>query len=394
MDFRDDVAIVMRTFWPVSPVVGAGMLRVAEWLALNKKCRVITQNQADLHRALKSERRGRNMRLSAFYAFSTSSSPLVIRVLDLLWFGLVAFISLVIHRPKLVYVATDPPLFVPFVVYVYASLFKAKYIYHVQDIHPEASAIVFPKFKGLAFRALCWLDALIVSRASTIITLTKEMEMSLKERSIKVPKKIYFINNPSAKIESFKEEYKSNKFEFCFLGNLGRLQHIPLLIEATQRYLREGGIARFAFAGSGVYSEKIASLSMMFPNNVFYFGKVSVNEATSITLSSNWAMLPIEDDVCRYAFPSKSSSYALSGTSILCICGAHTSVAKWVSNNDLGRVVSPDVESLLSFFTNVDAGSISPQPQKDEIKKYLAINYSENNFVKNIQNVFSDQISV
>ena len=393
MDYKDDIAIVMRTFWPVSPVVGAGMLRVAEWLSSKYKCRVITQNQADLYGVLKSERRGRNIRFSAFYAFSTSSSSFLIRVFDLLWFGLAALISLVIHRPKLVYVATDPPLFVPFVVYVYASLFKAKYIYHIQDIHPEASAIVFPKFKGLPFKLLRWLDALIVSRASTVITLTKEMEESLKERGINVPKKIYFINNPSAKIEPL-EDGSSNKFDYCFLGNLGRLQHMPLLIEVIQRYLHNGGIATFSFAGGGVYSEKIASMSKMFPNNVFYFGKVSVSQATSITLSSNWALLPIEDDVCRYAFPSKTSSYALSGTSILCVCGAHTNVAKWVSKNGLGRVVSPDVESLLSFFTNADAGSISPRPQKDEIKKYLAINYSENNFVTNIQNIFSDQISV
>ena len=65
MGFNDDVAIVMRTFWPVSPVVGAGMLRVAEWLSLNKKCRVITQNQADLFASLKSEQRGKNILLSA-----------------------------------------------------------------------------------------------------------------------------------------------------------------------------------------------------------------------------------------------------------------------------------------------------------------------------------------
>ena len=172
------------------------------------------------------------------------------------------------------------------------------------------------------------------------------------------------------------------------------LQRISLLIEDVQKYLGYGRMARFVFVGSRVYLESIASLYGMFPKNVFYCGKITVVEAASIKFCSNQSMLPIVDDFCRYAVSSQSSTYALSDTNIFCISGAHTNVAKWVMGNGLGRVVSPDVENLLSLLTATDMGFLEPHSHKDEIKKYHVTNYSENNFVTNIQNIFSNQMTV
>ena len=42
-------------------------------------------------------------------------------------------------RPKNIYVSTDPPLVVPFVVSVFSKIMNIKYTYHLQDIHPEAT---------------------------------------------------------------------------------------------------------------------------------------------------------------------------------------------------------------------------------------------------------------
>lgn len=346
---REDFAIVMRTFWPVSPVVGEGMMQVSENLSRDFRCRIITQDQQNLKVEAKKFNRGRQLLFSPIRAFSNSSSNMLFRLLDLIWFAVSVFLVLIIRRPRVVYVATDPPILVPLVVAVYSKLSRARYIYHVQDIHPEATAVVYSNFKKINFiyQLIRKIDAWVVRNASKVITLTTEMADSLKQRGEVKSKNIVFINNPAATMPADKID---TKYDYSFVGNAGRLQLIPLVIESIRKFLKEGGSKKFAFAGAGVMYKELQQLAREFPHNVQYFGKVSVEKATQITLASEWAMLPIEDNVCSYAFPSKASSYAVSGKKILAICSANTSVAKWVIQNKVGIVIDPSMEEIVKFY--------------------------------------------
>lgn len=356
---KDDFAIVMRTFWPVSPVVGEGMMKVSESLSRDFRCRVITQNQQNVKAEAEKYNRGRKVVFSSIYALSNSSSQIIIRLIDLIWFSFAVLSLLMIHRPRIVYVATDPPLLVPMVVACYAKLFNAKYVYHVQDIHPEATAVVFKRLKRSFFRRifnmLRLIDDWVVRNATIVITLTPEMFDSLRARSSLDSLDVRYINNPSATLLS---DFSETVYDYSFVGNAGRLQLIPLVLNSVRRYLVEGGSKKFAFAGAGVMSDELRKLSEEFPENVSYFGKVPVDKATQITLSSVWAMLPIDDEVCAYAFPSKASTYAVSGKPILAICGEDTSVAKWINSNNLGLVVKPELSVLVDFFKSTENSTV------------------------------------
>ena len=283
----------------------------------------------------------------------------MIRLIDLIWFSFAVFAVLMLRRPRVVYVATDPPLLVPMVVACYAKLFNSKYVYHVQDIHPEATAVVFKRLKTSffhnIFNVLCYMDDWVVRNASTVITLTQEMLDSLKSRRNLDYLYVRYINNPSAALS---RDFTETLYDYSFVGNAGRLQLIPLVLSAVRKYLVEGGSKKFAFAGAGVMSDELLKLSEEFPENVSYFGKVPVDRATEITLSSVWALLPIDDEVCAYAFPSKASTYAVSGKPILAICGEETSVAKWINSNNLGLVVKPDLSVLVDFFKSAENSSV------------------------------------
>ncbi|WP_296990625.1 glycosyltransferase [Thalassospira sp. UBA1131] len=396
---REDYVIVMRTFWPVSPVVGEGMMQVSERLACEGRCRVVTQDQFGLRDAVKELKRGQNVAFSPVYALSNSSSKMLTRVLDLLWFTLAVFFVLLLRRPRVVYVATDPPLLVPVVVALYAKLFRASYVYHVQDIHPEATGIVFSKLKKTYLRYLYrffrYLDGLVVKNAAKIITLTPEMANSLTKRGEISLLSITYINNPAAPLP-FKPV--DLKYDYSFVGNAGRLQRIPLLISAIRQYLQDGGNKKFAFAGAGVMSKDLRRLSDEFPDNVEYFGKVPVEKAAQITLASQWAMLPIEDEVCLYAFPSKASTYAVSGKSIVAICGFTTSVGQWVRKHNLGLVVNPDVSALMDFFNekNIDQKKDSFYFKKiqKEGRGNLIDQLSTDQFVSGVVNVLKGAMNL
>lgn len=367
---RLDFAIINRSSWPVYPVIGEALMRLAEQQAKTQKVGVILQDHADIRAQLRNQQRGEQVSFYPAYAFSVSGSSILRRALDTLFFMFWVFVVLLIKRPRKVYVSTDPPVLVPFIVMLYCVTFQAQYVYHLQDIHPEAANVVIP-VNPLLFQILRWLDTVTMRQANLLITITHEMADQIRLRS-NTRSPIALIANPSVSFDHVKlTEDKMLGFSFC--GNAGRLQRIPLLIKAIERYCQQGGALPFVFAGAGVYAADLEQLAQQH-RNVTYKGVVSASEAAQLNADFTFALLPIEDEVTRYAFPSKSSSYVFSGALIAAVCGYETSVAKWVTDNRLGIVVAPKIDTLCQFFLNVENGQYDAKEfdfERKELKQSL-----------------------
>ena len=106
-----------------------------------------------------------------------------------------------------------------------------------------------------------------------------------------------------------------------------------------------------------MYANELRDFSKKFPH-FHYRGLVSSTEAAQITTDYTWALLPIEDEVTRFSFPSKSSSYVYSGANILAICSEETSVAQWVNTNQIGLVIKPQVNAIVDTFLKIEKGAI------------------------------------
>ena len=83
---RYDLVIINRSFWPVYPVVGEGLLRVAESLVPLKKVAVILQDHGHINKNLEEHKRGIGVNFFSIQALSNSSSNLVVRILDSIFF--------------------------------------------------------------------------------------------------------------------------------------------------------------------------------------------------------------------------------------------------------------------------------------------------------------------
>ena len=117
-----------------------------------------------------------------------------------------------------------------------------------------------------------------------------------------------------------------------------------------------------------------------------YHGRVAPEQAASISSSYEWALLPVEDQVTNYSFPSKISSYTYSGAKILAICSIETSVAKWVRINQVGIVVNPILDSIVDIFFKIENNNINTtfiNSDRTELKKKLHMD----RFVKSIKNI-------
>lgn len=365
------LAIVNRSFWPQSQVIGESLLQLAESVAQRQNVVVITQSDGKLKDRLAQAGRGQGVRVLDCLSRSDSSTGLVKRSLDAVVFMVWTFYCLVRTRPEVVYVSTNPPLLVPFIVYVFSKLFGARYCYHLQDIHPEAANIVV-KLHPVLFKLLQKLDGVAIRNADSLITLSEDMKTCILERSqTRAP--IHLLDNPAFKVASTDPAARTKDLVFC--GNAGRLQRIPLLLDAIAEYLDQGGKLNFCFVGAGIHAPKIKDLAERY-DLVAYLGFLPAAEAADIVNEHRWALLPIDDEVTRYAFPSKSSSYVVSHCRILAICGKQTSVARWVEENGIGRACAAEKGEIVAAFRAIEADQDAGEHVVPEaLEKKLDINY-------------------
>jgi len=367
---KTDLAIVNRSFWPKSQVIGEGLLQFAELVAKQYSVCVITQEEGNLEALLAGKGRGRGVQVRACKAYTTSASGLIKRIAEAVFFMLWTFVSLVRAKPANVYVSTNPPVVVTFVVALYCRLFNANYVYHLQDIHPEAANIVVP-LNGAVFRLLKRVDNYTLRHATAIITLSEDMKAYIQQRS-GTHSPIYLLDNPSFEVTPLPVAQRTKDIVFC--GNAGRLQRIPLLMTAIRDYIQKGGKMTFTFVGGGLYVPEIKTLSDTY-EQVDYLGFIPATEAAEIVNQHRWALLPIDDEVTKYAFPSKSSGYALSGSGVLAVCGVHTSVARWVEHLKVGIVCEPDHDALVQCFFCLEKKNRNNLAIGGRVQERLRISY-------------------
>ena len=85
----------------------------------------------------------------------------------------------------------------------------------------------------------------------------------------------------------------------------------------------------------------------------------------------------------KYAFPSKSSGYALSGAGVLAVCGENTSVARWVEQYDVGLVCAADHDALVRCFFSLESNTHGPFLMGHDMRAKLQISY----FAQHLSNI-------
>ncbi len=371
----EKIAIITRTFWPKGAAVEEALLILAEKLSEQHEVTVITQADKSFNTILNAQCRGKGIKFFSTASLTTSSSSICYRILELLIFSLYVFFILLWKKPDKIYVATNPPIMVPFLVNIYCWLFGRQFFYHLQDIHPEATEIVTGK-KTILTKILRKIDTFTISRSKKIITLTEQMRSSILKRLIgrKVPP-IELLENPSVQLLLNKPIERIKGFLYC--GNAGRLQRIPLLLDAIDEYIKQGGSLPFVFAGGGVFTKKIKLLAEKH-KQVQYLGVLSASDAANLLLTYTYGLMPIDDEITKFSFPSKSSSYVFSGCYIISICNKKTSVANWVLKNNVGINVEPQIADIVNTFKHLEQSDTRQcAPDKKWIDKLTVVEHAE-----------------
>lgn len=347
---KQNIIFINRGFWPEYDVPGESLLYTAEQLSRGNSVSILTSSKMNIKKECTKYNRGVDLDINTFCSFTNSNSSILMRIFESVFFCIWSLFKLIRIKPNYVYFATDPPITIPLIVYIYSRLFKIKYIYHLQDIHPEATRLVI-NIPVYLHKILVKIDNIIIKNAYKVITLNDDMALIIDNR-LGEKKDIYKLANAS----QYPEEYSlKNKGTIIFAGNAGRFQNIKLLVQAIDEYLKRGGNLKFIFIGSGIFYSLIESLGEKHVN-VSVKKYMCSKDVIEIMKTCEWGLLPIDKDIIRYAFPSKSSAYIATRLKIFGICPKNSSMENWIKTKNNGIYCEANKSEIIDKLNEIERG--------------------------------------
>src|SRR6476619_6435473 len=182
--------------------------------------------------------------------------------------------ALGVERPD-VFVVVSPPLLLGAAAWLVGKLKRAPYVFHVQDMQPDA-AVGLGMLKQSSFtRALYALEAFAYRHAARVSGITRGMLRTFRSKGVPDSKLVYFPNaielktdEPAPARGEFRNRhgFRADEFLAIYAGNLGVKQGLEVLLE-TAAFLRDRPI-RFLICGDGAQREALAARAreMQLPN--------------------------------------------------------------------------------------------------------------------------------
>jgi len=371
-----DFLLVNKTFWPKSKTIGEGHLQVVSRLSEDGiKSGVFFEDCGNFDEEFK--KRGIiNLRIFKVNQSLRNDSSIIYKAISSILYTLKLCKVLISERPKNIYIATDPPIVSAFIVMLYSKIFKAGYIYHLQDIHPEITNR-YMRLNPFIYNLLLKIDKAVMRNADEIITINSKMKEFIESRGYF--KKITTLPNPAI-FQKNDTNLREKSIAYC--GNFGRFQYMDIIIEAIDKYLSEDGSLKFYFIGDGPFKNKIIELSKKH-KNVIYEGYLPSDDCSKLLSRIEFSLLPFQEGIDSLAFPSKSSTYLACGNKIISICEDKNFLKEWVENNNLGININPSVELLVKFFQNINTYQNKfPKRSTPFMMNELTINHFSNTLKK------------
>jgi glycosyltransferase involved in cell wall biosynthesis len=253
-------------------------------------------------------------------------------------------------RPEIVTASTFPPIIAAWSASLAARFVGAKFIYHMQDIHPEASTYSGGLLgRGLLARLLTTLDNQTLRRAETIVTLSEDMAETLRRRGLGLLP-ITLINNPPLEAEGeaiappLELVKPAGMTRVIFAGNLGRFQNLELLAEGVAQCFEAHPGLELMFLGDGVALPDLKARWGDHPQ-VRFAPFVPFAQAREIIRGADIGLMSLSPNIYRVAYPSKVSTYLDLGLRVLALVEPESQLAHQLEQRGAGavpRAASPE----------------------------------------------------
>jgi colanic acid biosynthesis glycosyl transferase WcaI len=259
-----------------------------------------------------------------------------------------------LDRPD-IYIIVSPPLLLGAAAWLVARFKRAPFVFHVQDLQPDAAVGLGMLKAGWFTRALYWLESFAYKKAARVSGISEEILDAFRRKGVPARKLILFPNGvalPSlAEIPErgnfrAKHGFTANEFLAIYAGNLGVKQGLDILLDAAKSLAT--GI-RVVLCGDG--AERVAlekSLRDRHLTNVtmlpLHFGR----DYQELLVDADVSLITQQSGSGNAFFPSKLLITLAHSSPVVTVADDESALARAVVEGGFGRNVLPEKPSELA----------------------------------------------
>jgi len=286
-----------------------------------------------------------------YHTFMASrSSNIVSRLIPWFMFHLISLVAgLLIPRRVDVILTPSPLLSLGVVAWLIGLRHRCRFVYNVQDLHPD-SAVSMGRINNPVIRAALYrLESFVYWTAGAITTITPGIKQRIESKGISAEKVVYIPNwvdtdreVPVAKSNPFSIEHGlDSQFVVSYAGTLGMAQSFDEFLEAA-RILRAQSHIRFLLVGEGTHRERLLrTIQDQDLDNVLILPNQPQQLMPMIYGASDMSFVTLLPELGSTALPSKVYRIMSSATPVLALTEKDSGLSDLVLEANCGAVIEP-----------------------------------------------------
>lgn len=260
-------------------------------------------------------------------------------------FVLAVAVEIFRRRPDLVTFSTMPPVVLGVAVRAALSLVgrRGRYLYHCQDLYPEATWVGGGS-PGPVARLAARAERRTRRNAAAVVVLSRDMERTAVAGGAR-PERTHVINNFSiVEPPVSRPPIAGRRPRVVFAGNLGRFQQLDTVADAVRIVRSRGVDVDWLFLGDGPGRSLLEPVA---GSDAELRGYVPPDEAFAQLQRCDVGLVTLQEGMLEVAYPSKAMTYLAAGCQVLATAPPDSDLGRTVREHRVGCTVDPgDAEEL------------------------------------------------
>lgn len=246
-----------------------------------------------------------------------------------------------------VLVVVSPPLLLGLAAAVTGALRGIPFVFHVQDLQPDAAVGLGMLKPGLLTRALFALEGLGYRMAARVSGITRGMLRAFERKGVPEKKRVYFPNGvalsptmdgPSLGKFRARQGIDADTFVAVYSGNLGVKQGLSVLLEAAA--LSRDPRIQWVICGDGAEREKLEEqMTRQGILNIRFLPLQEQTEYQEMLADADLCLITQQAGSGRFFFPSKLLTALAYGKPVLAVVDADSDLEEAIREGEFGYCI-------------------------------------------------------
>jgi glycosyltransferase involved in cell wall biosynthesis len=352
--------LIISANFPPEPVVAASLSEeLAEALSADRKVRVLTPEPSRPlgFTFMNSICREKSYEHIVVDSFTCPRSTIVGRMAESFSFGRHASRHIKRYRDSIqcCYVAAWP-LLAQYLIIRTLKKYSIPSVVHIQDIYPESLSNRIPLLGNFVKKILLPFDTYVLKNSTKVIAISKNMRNNfIQTRGIEGDK-IEIIENWKDEEEflfrkksgesDLKNKIKPGSFVFMYLGNIGPVAGVDLLIRSFAKAdIKDSALV---IAGCGPAKNECIRLAETISCSGIKFWEVPSGEMPAVQEIADVMLLPVKSGAGMSSVPSKLLAYMFSAKPVIACVDENSDTAYAIKESGCGWVLPPENTGILA----------------------------------------------